>query len=448
MEEVTDVDLSTNYLSTTYPCAFLGGDSFYYRSGFSTGRWVNCFAIYDGNDSRMIAHDVDSGNDYQYYNYPAVTKTSFTQWGGVVYGSQLAFHSFTLSSLSWASVSAGPDARVNCTVKDFVLVGNTYESGVNYPSRIWNSAINDPTSWTAGTNLCDYADLVDVGEIVKLFGGEYCTIFGTSAIAIMQYVGGETGWQVDIKEQHRSIIQAQSILKIDDLIYYMSNTGIYVFDGNSSREVAGGKYNIDIDIAKFDGLQNSDTLDRGSEINAAYDSDKKLIYWSTDSRTFYVYSIDYDEVTTMTLDSSGDNQYMSEWACFSGYYKLTGDSGDTYRTKPMFIARHVDGTTQQHKMFKHNITDLTPDLQTGFYELLPNQWATITRIDTIGSGVTSEDIDILAYDDTKTLIDTVTLTETGGSRTRQTGRYFKFRVQSDFTRFEGLKVEFVARGRR
>jgi len=370
------------------------------------------------------------------------TNVDMCQWGQTVIATQ-ALNNVKHSSVDNAQYidlgGSPPQSKTCCVVDDFVILANTYESSVSYPDRIWNSAINDSAGWTPGTNLCDYDDNPELGDIYKVVGGEYCTIFASNGIAVMQRIGGEAGWQVDIKVWHKvSRLFMYGVVKVDNLIYYATEAGFYVFNGESSKKLGVGKLE-----GPYGDMVDHNVTD--VDIFGAHNPMNNTIIWSDiqSPKPHWVYKIDTDEFTTMEIPDSGDYADQIYW-----WLVPTKASISNLPASISFISRS-NSSPQGLKKWSFDVAStLTPDLQTGFYELAPNQWATITRIDTIGEGVTSEDIDILSYDDTKTLIDTITVTETGGSKIRQTGRYFKFRVQSDFDRFSGLKVEFVARGRR
>ena len=57
-------------------------------------------------------------------------------------------------------------------VRDFVVTG--YSGG---ESRVTWSAINDETSWTAGSNQSDFQVIPDQGHVKAVVGGEYGIIF-------------------------------------------------------------------------------------------------------------------------------------------------------------------------------------------------------------------------------------------------------------------------------
>ena len=399
----------------------------------------------------LVIYTLESGAEWEIYTSVGVSDT-WTSRGTIAKSSTSDFIDFikwgtnviavsgtmTPLILDLTNVGAGfvtltgspPPATTCCVVDDFVLFANTYEGAAWYRSRIWNSAINDETGWTAGTNLADYDDNPELGYIYKIVGGQYATVFAEHGIAIMQRVGGEVGWQIDVVEYHAKKISPASVISVGNQIYYAANTGFYRFDGQISHLLSPENYETEVDISKFD---------FPFILMSAHDPDEKCIIWSYGTLTQIVYNYKYDQFTTITPTATGVSG-----ATNARYQVMTGIDDNIF--KPLFIG--FDSTNTQYNVYSHGTTDLTPDVQTGFYELIPNQWATITRVDTIAEGVTSENIDILAYDDTKTLIDTVTVSDVGGGKLRQTGRYFKFQVQSDFSRLSGLKIEYIGRGKR
>jgi hypothetical protein len=184
---------------------------------------------------------------------------------------------FTVNSSSnFANLAASaPQARYIATIRNFVVVGNTYDaSDGNVPNRVRWCALDDPTSWTvSATTQADYQDLdVSKGWIRAVVGGEYGVIFQERAITRMTYVGSPLVWQFDEVESGRGTQAPGSVIKAGAFIFYLGLDGFYVFDGNQS---------VPIGTNKIDQMfWNEVDLTYLSRIRAAADFDKQVIYWA------------------------------------------------------------------------------------------------------------------------------------------------------------------------
>lgn len=170
--------------------------------------------------------------------------------------------------------SDAPKARYITTIRDFVIVGNTFDSSDgNVPNRVRWPGIGDPTAWTvSATTQADYQDLdVSKGWVKQVVGGEYGVIFQESCISRMIYVGSPVIWQFDEVEASRGTLASGSVIKVGNLIFYLGLDGFYVFDGNQSIPIGANKVDktffADLDVNYF------------NRILAISDPTKQIIYW-------------------------------------------------------------------------------------------------------------------------------------------------------------------------
>ena len=82
-----------------------------------------------------------------------------------------------------------PKADFIAVVRDQLWTANIDEGSGRVPFRVRWSGINDATSFTTGTDQSDFQDIVDVGDITGLVGGEYAVILTEKAILRASYVG-------------------------------------------------------------------------------------------------------------------------------------------------------------------------------------------------------------------------------------------------------------------
>jgi len=152
----------------------------------------------------------------------------------------------TLGGANFADLAGTPPkARFVAFSNNHALLANVNDSvdGV-VPNRIWNSAIGDHTGWTQGTSQCEYTTLSgDGGWIYGLVGGEYVTIFQEKALVRASYIGSGSIFQFDEIEGGRGTKASNSIVRVGTNIYYFSDDGFRMFDGNQSVSIGKNKVN-------------------------------------------------------------------------------------------------------------------------------------------------------------------------------------------------------------
>ena len=184
--------------------------------------------------------------------------------------------SLTLGGSTFADLSAGaPKARHISVVRDFVMVGNTYDaSDGNVPNRVRWSALNDETDWTvSATTQADYQDLQGNGGWVQsIVGGERAVIFQERSIWLASYVGSPVVFQFDKIEDARGAFCPRGTIMVGGVVYYIADDGFYAISGGQSVPIGFGK----IDRTFLADL-NDDYLHR---VTAAAIPNEKVIMWS------------------------------------------------------------------------------------------------------------------------------------------------------------------------
>ena len=210
------------------------------------------------------------------YTTPTDEYWEFTQWGNTVIGVNGADapQRLSLGAANFVVLpGAPPQARHITTVRDFVVLGNI-SATATMPQAIAWSAINNSDSWTANAaTLADRQDLPgDGGWVQKVVGGEYGVIFQERAIFRMTFVGSPLIFQFDQVHQNIGAYAPQSVVAYQNLIFFLSEDGFYVFDGVSVKPIGRGK----VDQTFFAELDTQYYL----RVVATIDPVNKLVMWA------------------------------------------------------------------------------------------------------------------------------------------------------------------------
>ncbi|AOI76058.1 MULTISPECIES: hypothetical protein [Burkholderia] len=186
------------------------------------------------------------------YSLASGEKWFFTQYGQRIIAAAQGqnLQSFTLNSSSAFAdlAAAAPQARYITTIKDWVMVGNTFD-GTNgaQPQRVQWCAIDDPTNWpvsgsTTEAQLLAGSQIIpgDQGWIMGLVGNLGTAdgaIFFERAVWRVVFQGSPTVFGFYPAEGSRGTPAPKSIIQLGALVYYLGEDGFYAFDGSTSRPI-------------------------------------------------------------------------------------------------------------------------------------------------------------------------------------------------------------------
>lgn len=203
----------------------------------------------------------------------------FAEWGdkviavyGLSNGTTNVPQIITKSASNFANLGGiPPEARHIGVVRNFVVLGGIHD-GTSRPNRIRWSAIENEAGWTAGTDQSDYQDLQSGGNIMRVVGGEYGTIFCETAIYRMTYVGHPLIFQFDETESGRGTISSGSVVNYGETSFYIGRDGFYMHSGGKSTPIGVGKVNKTF----FSDLDQNYLW----KITSAIDPINTLVFWS------------------------------------------------------------------------------------------------------------------------------------------------------------------------
>ena len=109
---------------------------------------------------------------------------------------------------------------------------------VSKPYRARWSGIGDATSWAvSATTQADFQDIMDMGSITGLVGGEYATILMEKGIVRASYIGSPLIFQFDNVETRRGCKVPGSVANVGHFVFYLSDDGFYMFNGQTSKAI-------------------------------------------------------------------------------------------------------------------------------------------------------------------------------------------------------------------
>lgn len=247
------------------------------------GDCLGAAQFYDGVVSEVFAGDASKLYELESSAITDVSKTGgytltddamwdFAQFGDnvVAVAPSNPVQRFVLGSSSEFADLSGSPTQSRCVgrIGDHLFLGHGH-------SVDW-SAFNNITDWTpdpgtqAGTQTFDQ----NGGRTMAIVGGLTSAIFQERQIRRVIYTGGETIWDFGQApaETRRGAMSTHGVLPVGRLVFYVSEEGFYVWDGQQSIPIGEGKVD-----QHFLGRVNYQARHR---IVAAYDSINKAVVFA------------------------------------------------------------------------------------------------------------------------------------------------------------------------
>lgn len=204
------------------------------------------------------------------------------------------------SDNTWSALTGSPPSAKRCArVGDFVVMGNI--SGA--PSRIQWSSFNDPTASWAASRLTQAgsADLDPaLGEVQRIIGGRYATVFQKRGIQRLSYVGPPTVFRADEITRDRGALAPFSVVNVGYLTFFLSHDGFYVTNGSTVEGIGARRINRWF----FDNVNQA----KIGEVHGAIDWQNECVFWAfmdTGSETYnraLIYSWSQNRWSTGTFN--------------------------------------------------------------------------------------------------------------------------------------------------
>ena len=216
------------------------------------------------------------------------------------------------------------------TVRDFMVMGNIGGLGDNY---IQWSGFNNIELWTPSiATQSDTQPLSGMGGAVQqIVSGDVGYIFMENSIYSMTYVGPPTIFKLDEFATGRGTTAPQSVVKLDNTIYYYDNAGFYKLDIRNNQFTPIGYNRVDRHVA------NLGDAECRARLQGTVDPVNKIVMWAmcTDAASvdllntiILMYHYELDRWTTVEVDSDHLSVLPTPAASLDDLSMLLGRFGD------------------------------------------------------------------------------------------------------------------------
>jgi hypothetical protein len=328
-----------------------------------------------------------SGGDY---NVPTDDYWSFVQFGSLVIACNInddpQVIDIDTGATAFAALSGSPPrARYAAVVGDFVILACV--STNNRKAR--NSAINDATGWTVGTNLCDEQEFADGGRVTGIAGGEFGYVLQERSIRRMIFQpGSDTAFRFERVEKERGAAAGYSLAATINAVFFLSDDGFYSFGSQGLTPIGSQRVNKWF-------RENSDT-ERYFSVLAFTDPYSPRICWAFYNATG---SANFDRllVYDWSLDRWSYAEIEAQYWCASVTAGLTLEDLDVYGSIDTGVPFSLDSrvweggqpvisaiNTSYKEAYLEGSTPLTATLLTAPLQLNPTGRSLVQATEPIG----------------------------------------------------------------
>jgi hypothetical protein len=419
--------------------------------------------IYQYNTTTSALDNVSKAGNY---STGADDRWRFVQFGEDVIGTNFAnpiqyIAAYTGSNFADLSADA-PKAKYIAVVRDFVMTGYTNDvTDGNKPYRVRWSGIGDHTSWAiSAATQADFQDIADMGDVTGLVGGEYATILLEKGIVRASYIGSPLIFQFDKLETIRGCKVPGSVCNVGHNVFFYSDDGFYMFDGEKSIPIGSEKINRFF-LEDWDGAY-------AKNMSASADPLRQIIVWPYASREaingkpdkllIYNYALDKWSTASVAVDlvapiyTAG---YTLEGldAAFGSLDVLPASlDGAIYRGGEFLFAASKDKKIQTFTGNTLSATIETAEFegQKGSFSLVRNIVPYVTLRESGSATVTAQVSSRNRQIDTYTFGSASSINSDNLIPVRSNGRYHKVRLNlsGEWKKAQGIDVDFGIMGRR
>ena len=417
-------------------------------------------------DSSLVFQDKSKSGGYN----NSTTENARDFWAFTQFGSNIIATNFAdnIQKFEEGVDSAFSDlialkAKFIAVIRDFVVVGHTNESSVEYNQRVKWSGINDSSTWTPSqATQSGFQDIVGShGNIQAIVGGESAgVIFMEKAIYRMSYVGVPLVFQFDKIADNIGAFAPKSVASYGNMVFFLAQDGFYKLTGGQQLTPIG---NGKIDNFFFDDL--SSNLDG---ITSAIDPNNSIVVWSyrgsgatgTTNNKLLIYNYAVDKWST---GSGQDLEFIASASqeAFTTLESLDvlGDldnlpkSLDSYFYKEGIVG--LAGFNSANKFGKFIANSLSATVDTTEFEGAKGKRSTLIECRPIVDGTSNTSVTVTPITrqsqlDTTTTGSAVDTNDTGTCPLRSTSRYHRIRVSvtGNFNTLSGVDIQARPEGGR
>lgn len=242
-----------------------------------SGDVVRLYAADEGKIYELASTTWSNRSKSGGYSTPSEENWEFAPWKNKLLAVNFGDNpqEITLGGSAFSDLTTDFKARHIGVVRDFVVVGNTFDATDDFKSnRVRWSAFNNEADWTVSTVTgSGYEDLKTGGQVRRIVGGEYGVVVCESSVYRMSFVGAPQWFQFDETLPGVGTFAPGSVAQLGDLVFFWSEQGFIALSNGTQANYIGA--------TKVDDFARND-LDATYfyRISATVDPKSRRVFWA------------------------------------------------------------------------------------------------------------------------------------------------------------------------
>lgn len=230
----------------------------------------------------------------------------------------------------WTTVTGIEKVRYTETWQNYLFIANVVLSSTTHSTRIYWSCINEPETWSAlDFNEIGFKDGDEITGLKAL--GDRLVIFKQHSIHLAFFTGSsDIPFTFQKTQSDVGTISSYSIQKVNNGLIFLSDDGLYFFDGNNSTKLSDKvnntfantikKSRLDQTVSGYQQTKNRYWL---AFTETTANTNNRVLTFDTFNNAFGIYKGQNINSMTVLITSGAEELYFGDYLGFT--YK--GDVG-------------------------------------------------------------------------------------------------------------------------
>ena len=228
------------------------------------------------------------------------------------------------NAATWTTVTDLTKAKYTETWQNYLFLAHVVIDSVTHSTRLYWSCINEPETWsTLDFNEIGFKDGDEITGIKAL--GDRLVIFKQHSIWLAFFTGSSDIPFVFQKSQSDvGTVSSHSIQKVNNGLIFLSDDGLYFFDGNNSTKLSDKLNNTFSTVIKksrmmqtVSGYQQTKNRYWLAFTEASGNTNDRILTFDTFNNAFSIYKGHNANAITVLLTSGAEKLYFGDYLGFT-----------------------------------------------------------------------------------------------------------------------------------
>ena len=223
----------------------------------------------------------------------------------------------------WTTVTDLTKAKYTETWENYMFLGHVEVESTTHSTRLYWSCINEPETWTATDfNEIGFKDGDEITGVKAL--GDRLVIFKQHSIWLAFFTGSsDIPFTFQKTQSDVGTVSSHSIQKVNNGLIFLSDDGVYFFDGNNSTKLSDKVNNTFNDTIKnsrlaqtVSGYQQTKNRYWLAFTESSGSTNDRVLTFDTFNNAFSIYKGHNINTATVLITSGAEKLYFGDYGGF------------------------------------------------------------------------------------------------------------------------------------